>query len=134
MTPEAQRSAIAEACGWTELHYHDDPKLVSKSLCGHPPGLDGKPSPGTTRNDVYVPDYLNDLNAMHEAENALPDRLMNLTYVEELSAVCGIDEGGEWTTTEDWQLLHATARQRAEAFLRCLGKWQDKTWTQSTQT
>jgi hypothetical protein len=56
-----------------------------------------------------IPDYLNNLNAMHEAENVLTadqwyeyDRLMPL---------------------RDPQKMHATAAQRAEAFLRAIGKW-----------
>lgn len=55
--------------------------------------------------------YCADLNAMHEAENIL--------------------RGEEWDTYVDlladtWiQVAHATARQRAEAFLKTLGKWED---------
>lgn len=43
MTPEAQRIAIAEACGWQLLG----------GMWHHPIG-------------GFIPDYLNDLNAMHE--------------------------------------------------------------------
>ena len=57
------------------------------------------------------PDYCNDLNAMHEAEKVLTadqwyeyDRLMPL---------------------RNPQKMHATAAQRAEAFLRTLGKWEE---------
>ena len=57
-------------------------------------------------------DPCNDLNAMHEAEMSLenPD-----SYEEWLASVCG---GPEY-------LFHASARQRAEAFLRAIGKWEE---------
>lgn len=53
MTPEKQRIAIAEVCGWkwTEDGWHDTVrKRAVKMIAGH-----------------NLPDYLNDLNAMHEA-------------------------------------------------------------------
>jgi hypothetical protein len=57
-----------------------------------------------------IPDYSTDLNAMHEAEKGLenPD-----CYEKWLADVCG---GTSY-------LFHATAQQRAEAFLKTLGKW-----------
>jgi hypothetical protein len=101
MTPEQQRIAIAEACGWNlvedhpdYLPYWEDPKgnMVAVSNYGH-----------------KFPDYLNDLNAMHEAEKVLT-----------------ADEWYEYDSMmplRDPQKIHATARQRAEAFLRTIGKW-----------
>lgn len=58
------------------------------------------------------PDYLSDLNACHEMEKVL-------TY-EQMSDYCG------WLPKDDWGLIHATASSRAEAFLRCVGKWEEK--------
>jgi hypothetical protein len=56
-------------------------------------------------------DYCNDLNAMHEAEHLL-------TYVQ----LCNyIDLLIEFSP----EAAVATARQRAEAFLRTLGKWEE---------
>ena len=84
--------AIAEACGWRP----DKRGLGWLSPHGY---------------YAPEPDYLTDLNAMHEAEMVLTadqwykyDSLMPL---------------------RDPQKIHATARQRAEAFLRTLGKWKD---------
>jgi hypothetical protein len=57
------------------------------------------------------PDYCNDLNAMHEAEKTLTSAQL-LDYVALL-----FDATYESTL--------ATARQRAEAFLRTLGKWEE---------
>lgn len=62
----------------------------------------------------WVRDYCNDLNAMHEAEKTLTDDQFKLYshWVEKLMP-----------NTEFRFLLCATASQRAEAFVRSLGKW-----------
>jgi hypothetical protein len=59
-----------------------------------------------------VPDYLNDLNAMHEAENSLTTSQMT-TMSQYLHRKIGVLWG------------FATAAQRAEAFLRTIGKWKE---------
>ena len=94
MSPEKQRVAIARACGW---EYCDG--------WHHPDGGD------------CLPDYLNDLNAMHEAEKVLTDR-QTRTYTANL-----------WRMTHYAKIfssIHATAPQRCEAFLRTLGLWEEK--------
>ena len=58
------------------------------------------------------PDYCNDLNAMHEAEKML-NKEQWVAYGRELSRL------------NVFPMVHATAAQRAEAFLRTLGKWED---------
>lgn len=102
MSPEAQRVAIAEACGWM----HVFPGNHTPQIYGYPP----KPT-GIGCGDAVVPDYLTDLNAMHEAEKVFRD--------------CEI-KWREYRRHVQNQLephrheLHATAAQRAEAFLRTL--------------
>ena len=61
------------------------------------------------------PDWCNDLNAMHEAEKVLTDTNMFVMahHIERLVSAKG------------QHYFHATARQRAEAFLRTLDKWED---------
>jgi hypothetical protein len=89
MIPKEQRIAIAEACGWTK-------------------GYDWSRSDGIG----VLPDYLNDLNAMHKAEKWL---------IEDDQHAYGcycIDLQEEYGNT-----VHLTAAQRAEAFLRTIGKW-----------
>lgn len=82
MSPEAQRIAIAEACGW---------KFYPLNL----------------------PNYLNDLNAMHEAEKRLSEEQMTI-YTSNLFEIC-----------DDWpKATLATAAQRAEAFLKTVGKFE----------
>lgn len=64
-----------------------------------------------------VPDYLNDLNAMHEAEKVLKVE-QHFTFQVELARVINTI-----TYPLNFALLHATAAQRAEAFLRTLNLW-----------
>ena len=96
MNPEQQRIAIAEACGW---------KPDKRGLGWLSPH--GYYSP--------EPNYLNDLNDMHNAEKVLV-RLQWVSYLRRLQTLC--DESVTWP-------IHATASQRAEAFLRTIGKWEE---------
>jgi len=93
MTPEAQRTAIAVACGWTDTQI-----------------IDGK------YGQTDVPDYIHDLNAMHEAEKVLPagqwDRYAQ--WLRELTS-----------SNRRFLIARATASQRAEAFLRTIDKWKE---------
>jgi hypothetical protein len=59
-------------------------------------------------------DYCNDLNAMHEAEKVLTDDQRDIFYPRWL--------GGFMSRTGP---IYATARQRAQAFLRTMGKWEE---------
>ena len=107
MNEEAQRIAIAEACGWTNI--------TSDCVGNKPHGR------GNADHD-FIPDYLHDLNAMHKAEQMLsyePDYMFFLRYV-----VGDFSEAqSEWTDYDWYRVAHATAAQRAEAFLRTIGKW-----------
>jgi hypothetical protein len=115
MNTEQQRITIAEACGWTFINQ------VDKLPHGLPP--DG-------RKDRYtspLPDYLNDLNAMHAAFLSLPAG-SHITFGRHLQEVCGEGLVGYVSSyPEDFaglaRIAHATAAQRAEAFLKTIGKW-----------
>jgi hypothetical protein len=66
---------------------------------------------------VWVPEahgYTTDLNAMHEAELSLSVP-HHRDFRRNLRSVCKHPYGTHF--------CHATARQRAEAFLRTIGKW-----------
>lgn len=121
MTPEEQRIAIAEACGWT-FHpppYNPPPHSVefkAEALAcwvkpGNPPHQKGFP-----------PDYLNDLNAMHEAEWTLSSE-QHATFREKLKEIQSLTAG----VYRDYERAYvsAPAEDRAEAFLRTIGKWKD---------
>lgn len=61
-----------------------------------------------------LPDYLNDLNAMHEAEKVLT-RPQVERYVGCFSNIMDMEEA-----------MRVTAKQRAEAFLRAINKWEEE--------
>jgi hypothetical protein len=58
--------------------------------------------------------YHGDLNAMHEAEKTLTEDQRDLYYPRNL---------GSWENPT--APIYSTAAQRAEAFLRTIGKWED---------
>ena len=64
--------------------------------------------------------YTHDLNAMHEAEKMLNSRDNYVQYQAWLG-YCGGN-----AIVQLHECITATARQRAEAFLRVLGLWLDK--------
>ena len=101
MTPEKQRIAIAEACGWKwEARIKGSIKVWNK-----PPLM--------VFYDSELPNYLNDLNAMHEAEKVLTSS-QEKEYVNDL----------DWMSERWGGTVFASAAQRAEAFLRTIGKWE----------
>lgn len=108
MSPESQRIAIAEACGWTFPDY----KWGSKGA----PSLFGKDSSGKYGPP---PDYLTDLNAMHEAEKVLLGRGDAWgAYTDALMDVIVRRLGYQGAE----MFSHATASQRAEAFRKTIAE------------
>jgi len=99
MTPEQQRIAIAVACRGVFVddswHYPNGAKAI------------------------ITPDYLNDLNAMHEAEKIL-NHVKAAEYARMLTSTA-------WQSEQPvFAPMTATAAQRAEAFLRTLGRWEEE--------
>jgi hypothetical protein len=114
MTPEAQRIAIAEAWGYTVEESRRDqefPFFLTKK--GIRQGVNWRTASGAWSHGI--PDYLNDLNAMHEAEKVLT-RAQQFVYSDLIRKLNPCDLDFEW---------HCPAAQRAEAFLRTLGLWKD---------
>jgi hypothetical protein len=115
MTPEAQRIAIAETCGWK---WHGDPTWQRL----------GDSFYWKNDNLIYcqLPDYLNDLNAMHQAEKTLRGNQFHaVNFPHELfKMVSGLNWKGDMGYFIP-NFTSATAAQRAEAFLRTVGKWDD---------
>lgn len=111
MDKNQQQIAIAEACGWTRMeiqeapvHWRDHPIISHKWIR---PNVD---------SDSEPPDYLNDLNAMHEAEEILTDHTGYWQWIERL-------QGGP---PLKFTLLRAKADVRAEAFLRTIDRWEEQ--------
>ena len=66
-----------------------------------------------------IPDFSGDLNEMHEAEKVLGKKLSEYgNQLWEMTIVSKDD-------FPECYIWHSTARQRAEAFLRTLGKWEE---------
>ena len=95
---------IALFCGWAFDNYATHPWI----------------SPNGT-GFRYPPEYVENLNRMHEAEKHLSESQLS-AYVGELANVI---INGENKTTLGNQMWHATASQRAEAFLKTIGKWEE---------
>ena len=97
MTDEQINIAIAKACGWkyekNETHAPDGSFWWSK--------------------EPEFPNYCNDLNAMHEAEKVFNTAL----YCRYINELCDL------TIKGNNSMYMATARQRAEAFLKTIEKW-----------
>ena len=104
MTPESQRIAIAEACGW---------KLVTDNPCYEPYWENPTGNMIAVSCGMRLPDYLNDLNAMHEAEKIFN----HAQYCRYISGLVSL------TVADNNSIFMATAAQRAEAFLRTIEKW-----------
>jgi hypothetical protein len=77
-----------------------------------------------THTHSRIPDYLHDLNAMHEAEKVLTAKDINgwNAYTAQLAKITG---GHPWRNSKVFILVHATAAQRSQAFLKTLGLWRD---------
>lgn len=106
MTPEAQRIQIAKACGWEDVR--EWPNLGLAGRRPNTPMLYPEP----------LDDFTNDLNAMHDAESCLLGYQM-IRYQAELDAVTPKNPH-----VSCWDIIHATAAERAEAFLKAIGKWE----------
>jgi hypothetical protein len=106
VSPDEQRIAIAEACGWfyqsqkVRGWYHKwDLKRISK-----------------------LPDYYNSLDAMHEAEKVLTDEQWHKYRDELRTTVLGpVRMVSEWCKAD----IHATASQKAKCFLKAICKYKE---------
>jgi hypothetical protein len=102
------RITIAKACGWEDIHNQPftDHLHCHYDLLFGTPRYDGQ----LVHDAEQLPDYPNDLNAMHEAEKMLTPKQRN-RYNAELRSLCA-----------DIDIWHATAAQRAEAFCRAINQ------------
>jgi hypothetical protein len=130
MSEEEQRIAIAKACGWKMYEPTDQNVAGGRAKYKH--WIDPDDYFGKWDSLPYPPDYLNNLNAMHDAVMSLSEEQRSkfrkeLQYLiapdtrpnNKVSGikVMGVESYDKW--------FHATAPQRAEAFLKTIGKWKD---------
>ena len=100
MTTEAQRIAIAEACGWLLDH-------INRSAMYYVPS-----------RDCHVGDPLSDLNACREFEEVLnsPKYMQFHAFNNYAAMLCKMCK-------HEYNAIAATAPQRCEAFLKTIEKW-----------
>lgn len=135
MTDEQINQLIAEACGWISRVYSwkiaESEKALPKAI-NFISAFEAQEYLDRARRNTEdydrklsvfpvwepCPNYCDDLNAMHEAEKVL---MLNDNWR------MGEYEARLFNSVEEMNnvnlCFHATARQRAEAFLRTLGKW-----------
>lgn len=124
MTDNEMNRRIAEACGaepFYEIAADCWSLIFPDGKCG--PNVKGGLSAEHCWR-VCCPNYCGDLNAIAEAEELFeaktvddlnkPDRMF--LYTSHLARICVGHFGGQ---------TRATARQRAEAFLKTIGKWEE---------
>ena len=114
MTNEQQRIAIAEACGWKKMNWNEATVYGSPTHGFRVWKSKHQDSIMSYKGRVgeRIPDYLNDLNAMHDAEKMLEveDNHAYGCYCIELYEKYG-------------NTVSLAAAQRAEAFLKTLNLW-----------
>jgi len=109
MTPDEINKRIALFCKWKQL----------SSYFG---GVEGLWEDPNGKQQSTIPNYYGDLNTMHDAEKTL-DEKQERDFVFRL--LIKLVDGSTITLGEHFTMVHATAPQRAEAFLRTIGQWDE---------
>jgi len=116
MTNEQINIAIAEACGWTDVW---NPVVWNPLMSTLPVGTSPENFFG------HIPNYCNDLNAMHEAEKTLTN-VQHRQYRREIWHSVNEDLSSyEKVKAAKRAHFSSTALQKAEAFLRVKDKWEE---------
>lgn len=136
MTDQEMQSSILSALGWVPEFVPSNKEIAAaKDGTGQYEGAAGYPIGSGPLGGMQAtwwknpkgefetpPDYPKDLNAMREAvANLKPDDANR--WAEELDKITAFGANPHWTNR--YHLANATARQRAEAFLKVIGKWKD---------
>jgi hypothetical protein len=108
MSETEQRISIAEACGWTHIHWNGGDSI---------PFGDNPNGNRNARSYDHLPDYTNDLNAIHDAEilnirSIIGDKRYRAELIDVLVEKRAVESD-----------ISACAAHRCEALLRYLGKW-----------
>lgn len=130
MSPESQRIAIAKVCGWKQTQVPDglsfsEPKVPKFRIMW-------VKDENLITQTIKLPDYLNDLNAMHEAEKCLfqskPGYYNRSYFFALVNIIYNFDPsetGWDGDARVCCKVTHSSASQRAEGFLRTLNLWED---------
>lgn len=138
MNPNQINAAIAEALGWKPIHrgwmcskdggksawlFGDDKWELQKAVRDLSES-DSRFGSEVIQDFYPPPDYTSDLNAMAAAVGSLACHDHRGDFARHLQQiVCGL--AAPDPHEDDFWCYNATAAQRAEAFLRTLGKWED---------
>jgi len=121
MTPEQQRIAIAEACGWKKDSHHPRTYRLDNGY------IKFAWAKSDGRGHDEPPNYLSDLNAMHEAVHSrITSPELQQEYFYQLNDAIGLVDCFSPAWIKEFAVFahsQATAAQRAEAFLRTLNLW-----------
>jgi hypothetical protein len=102
--------AMAEVAGWNNIHVFN--KWKEGGTRNHRDGDIVGDFKGLTR--LHIPNYLTDLNAVHEVENSLSDKHHCILYAKLMD---------QYLYPTEHRFISATARQRCTAILKTLNRW-----------
>lgn len=136
MSPEKQRIAIAEFCGWKMETLPDSRYECGSHACRRDVHIQwnhpfGQYSPVEHEGFIgALPDYANDLNAIHEAELRLTDEQHNNFQAHLMGKLRAriLKQDELWQSGYDpidRALLSAEAEDRAECVVKAIGKWEE---------
>jgi hypothetical protein len=121
MNKEKQRIAIAEACGW-KCNGHPDQLAAT---VGWELAYQFVLTPeGKLVTHNSIPDYLNDLNAVHDFVSQKFKSKFMLAEYEYMLRAC-LADGRPTFEVAGYELANATAAQKAEALLKALNLWKN---------
>ena len=114
MTNEKINRAIAEHLGWTQVRVippHPRRKSEGSTIAGNPPAT-------SKDRSILVPNYAEDLNAIHKALQSLTEVEL-FRYADE---VCDLTCDSNHDTDIQTMLM-LSAKELAECYVRAIGKW-----------
>ena len=126
MAPERQNEVIAELCGWKRvredgMYWHPEKKIARIAKGSKLWKLREKMN--LPMANVGLPDYLNSLDAMREAEMTLKHP-QDIEYADILA---------DFFESIQSLAVFATPAQRAEALLRTLNLWEETNISATTR-
>lgn len=128
MSDEEKRIAIAEACGALRVYDFGTrrvflwPKPKAEGQIEATWGRLARPDDPPIRQLNYIPDYLTDLNAMHEARKSLTFKQSVHIYPTMLRmAIAANNIGWNDRSPCEWDIANASSQEHSTAFLLTLG-------------
>jgi hypothetical protein len=113
MTPDEINIAIAEFCGFKDVHFSPSWNKV----------IGTKHEPEGNEYEV-IPNYYGSLDAVHEAEKHAPKRKEYAYMLYRVVSGLASDIYVHWSDIGE-DIFDATAPQRCEALLKTIERWRD---------